>query len=78
MDIADPRRPSLLATLTGHTETVRAVAFTGRLLATGGADHTIRLWDTEVESVAARVCREAFPRLTARYFPGVGYRPPCG
>ncbi len=81
-DVGDPAHPAEVATLTGHTETVRAVAFAGPLLATGGADRTIRWWDTEVESVAARVCREAFPRLTAaewaHHFPGVDYRPPCG
>jgi WD40 repeat protein len=39
--------PAKLAVLTGHTAGVRAAAFApgGKLLATGSADNTVRLWD---------------------------------
>jgi WD40 repeat protein len=48
IDISDPTTPKPIGDrLTGHTDTIRAVAFSadGTVLATGSSDHTIILWD---------------------------------
>ncbi|MFI1104479.1 helix-turn-helix domain-containing protein [Streptomyces melanogenes] len=46
-DTSDVRRPRELAELTGHDDTVKALAFSPdhRTLATASSDHTIRLWN---------------------------------
>jgi WD domain, G-beta repeat len=83
-------RSSLLSTvgnlgttrLTGHTTPVRSVAFgpNGRTLATASTDTTARLWETNVESVAARIC-SITPTITRsewdQYLPDLSYQPPC-
>ncbi|KAI8870606.1 WD40 repeat-like protein, partial [Ramicandelaber brevisporus] len=40
-----PPNPYLMHTLTGHTDSVRAVAGAGRIMVSGGYDHTVRIWD---------------------------------
>ncbi|MBV9140499.1 MAG: TIR domain-containing protein [Pseudonocardiales bacterium] len=81
-DVSDPHQPHPLSTLTGHTNTVTSAAFSpnGHTLATASADTTARLWETNVDRVAARICRIT-PAITKiewdQYLPGLGYRPPC-
>jgi WD40 repeat protein len=73
---------SLLATLTGHTNNVTGVAFSsdGHSLATASADSTARLWETNIENVAARIC-SITPGTTqsewGQYLPDLQYNPPC-
>ena len=45
----------LLRTLEGHQGMVMSVAFdpTGRTLASGSADHTVKMWESDQRSIAA-------------------------
>jgi WD40 repeat protein len=73
---------SPLGTLTGHTDTVGGVAFSpdGHTLATGSTDTTGRLWETNIESVVARIW-SITPTITKsqwdHYLPCLTYQPPC-
>lgn len=81
-DVRDPRHPSQLGTLFGHTDVVYSVVFSpnGHALATGSFDDMARLWETNVENIAARIC-DITPTITKsewdQYLPGLPYRPPC-
>ncbi|MFE6840193.1 WD40 repeat domain-containing protein, partial [Streptomyces sp. NPDC057705] len=82
-DVGGAAAPAAPAVLTGHSNPVPAVAFSpdGNTLATGGNDFTIRMRDTGLDRVAARICDSAYPRITraqwARYFTAVDFNPPC-
>ncbi|MEU6557854.1 hypothetical protein ABZ915_47830 [Streptomyces sp. NPDC046915] len=83
-DVRVRQRPVDWADLRGHTKSVDALAVSpdGRTLATGSEDWTARLWDTDPDRVARRVCRTTDPAdLTAadwhRFLPGLAYQPPC-
>ncbi|WP_372449505.1 WD40 repeat domain-containing protein [Streptomyces virginiae] len=75
--------PATPTVLSGHTNPVPAVAFgpDGDTLATGGNDFTVRLRDTRLDRVTARVCDSAYPRISpaqwAQHFPAVDFGPPC-
>jgi WD40 repeat protein len=62
---------------------VYAVAFSpsGRTLAAGSADGTVRLWDTGPSAAADAICASAGDPITSQewsgYIPGVPYAPPC-
>ena len=51
------------------------------ILATGGADMLVRLWNTSTRQVAGYICAVAGDPITraewAKYLPGVPYHPPC-
>ncbi|MEN3541058.1 helix-turn-helix domain-containing protein [Microbispora sp. ZYX-F-249] len=82
-NVSDPRRPVLLAALAASDQAVFADAYdTGTdVLVTSGADHVVRVWDTDVERVAADVCAITGTAITAtewrQYVPDKAYDPPC-
>ncbi|RSN56463.1 hypothetical protein DMH01_31415 [Amycolatopsis sp. WAC 04182] len=82
LDLADPRNPVEKAQFTGFAATVNSLAFRddGHTLAVGSSG--VQLWQTNTDRVSEEICRLATPRITReeweRYFPGLGYTPPCG
>ncbi|AXU17375.1 hypothetical protein CRV15_33455 (plasmid) [Streptomyces clavuligerus] len=82
-DVTRPERARERAVLTGHTDRLHRVAFAadGHTVATSSRDGTALLWETDVRTVAARICALAHPTITRgewkAYFPGLPYRPPC-
>jgi len=88
-DVTDPEHPSLLATVAGHTDPVRAVAFSpdGRTFATGGSDRQVLIWnvgelrelaDHAVERACATVGGEGLDRGEwAKYVRDIAYEPSC-
>ena len=44
-------------------------------------DHTVRVWDLDLDRVVDRICATASPPLTAAerdaHFPGLPFRAPC-
>ncbi|WP_062353119.1 nSTAND1 domain-containing NTPase [Herbidospora yilanensis] len=74
---AEPYTPTIL---TAHTDTLYAVAATGRTLVTGSGDATARLWRLDPEEVAAEVCARAGelgPAEWAHHFPALPPSPSC-
>jgi WD40 repeat protein len=82
-NVARPSEPHVLATLTGSSGALFVDAFDSNrdILATGGADKQVRLWNTNPNQVAAYVCSIAGDRITKaewnKYIPGSPYQPPC-
>jgi WD40 repeat protein len=88
-DVTDPARPALRATVAGHTDAVRSVAFSpdGHTFATGGSDQQVLLWNVdELRDLTDHAVDRACALLGgaglnrdewARYVPGVDYRSSC-
>ncbi|MEV6598727.1 TIR domain-containing protein [Actinoplanes sp. NPDC051346] len=64
-DVADPARPSRIATLVGHTSQVLWVGFTadGRTLATSSMDNAVMLWDVAEPGTPVRFAALKSPDL---------------
>jgi len=82
-DVEDPEDPGPIATLTAASASqvfIAAHSPVGKILAAGD-DKTVRLYLTDPEDAAARVCALAGDPITRaewdQYLPDEPYRPPC-
>lgn len=85
----DPASDSVV--LRGHTGPVNSVAFSpdsqagagsaSQYLATGSSDHTVRLWQLDLNQLETQACQSAGRNLTskewAQYFPNQAYEITC-
>jgi WD40 repeat protein len=68
----------------GHQGAAAAVAFNadGTRLASGGLDHSVRIWDLRPDDIVNRLCADPASHLTeqesSKYFPGIDVDLPCG
>ncbi|GAA4607786.1 WD40 repeat protein [Actinoplanes octamycinicus] len=68
-DVADPAQPNKIATLVGHTSTLRWIGFSpdGRTLATASLDDAMILWDIADPSTAVPYAMLKSPTLQSVY-----------
>ncbi|MQA88386.1 MAG: helix-turn-helix domain-containing protein [Streptosporangiales bacterium] len=82
-DTTDPERPTHTAVFTSTGSPLIAAAFrpNGDMLAAGGADKTIRTWQTDENAIIAAICKSAGDPITEQewntYLHDIPHDPPC-